>query len=76
VLPNRGDASKIEALYLLHGSALLLFATAIIGERARAQDLVHQVFLKLMEGGNLQRAADTKAFPFVCIRNAALNKRF
>jgi RNA polymerase sigma factor (sigma-70 family) len=74
VLSDRGDATKIEALYLLHGSALLLFATAIIGERARAQDVVHQVFLKLMEDGNLQRAADTKAYLFVCIRNAALNE--
>jgi RNA polymerase sigma-70 factor, ECF subfamily len=71
---NRGDAAEIESLYRRHGSALLLFATAIIGERGRAQDAVHQVFLKLIEDGSLRHAVDKKAYVFACIRNAALNE--
>jgi RNA polymerase sigma-70 factor, ECF subfamily len=69
------NLAEIEFLYRQHGAALLLFALAIVGERARAQDAVHQVFLKLIENGNLSRAADKKAYLFACVRNALLNER-
>jgi RNA polymerase sigma-70 factor (ECF subfamily) len=68
------NVTEIEVLYRLHGAALLLCATAITGERSRAQDMVHQVFLKLIENGNLSRAEDKKAYLFACVRNAALNE--
>jgi RNA polymerase sigma factor (sigma-70 family) len=74
VQPNRGDAAEIESLYRRYGPALQLFATAITGEPGRAQDVVQQVFLKLIEDGNLRQAADKKAYVFACIRNAALNE--
>jgi RNA polymerase sigma-70 factor, ECF subfamily len=69
------NSVEIEVLYRQHGAALLLFATAIAGERRRAQDLVHQVFLKLIKNGNLSRAKDKKAYLFACVRNAVLNER-
>jgi hypothetical protein len=34
---NRTDADEIESLYRQHGAALLLFASAIIGERSRGE---------------------------------------
>ncbi len=68
------SVTEIESLYRLCGSALLLFATVIIGERARAQDAVHQVFLKLIKDGNLGHAGDKKGYLFACVRNAALNE--
>jgi RNA polymerase sigma factor (sigma-70 family) len=71
---NRGDITEIETLYRQYGSALLLFAAAITGERGRAQDAVHQVFLKLIEDGNLRRAVDKKSYLFACVRNAVLNQ--
>lgn len=71
---TRTAVAEIEALYRQHGPALLLFATAIAGERSRAQDAVHQVFLRLIEDGNLQRANNKKAYVFACVRNAALNE--
>src|ERR1700758_1517541 len=71
---SRTNVTEIEVLYRQHGAALLLFATAIAG-RSRAQDLVHQVFLKLIENGNLSRAKDKKAYLFACVRNAVLNER-
>src|SRR5260370_2116324 len=52
---------------------LLLFASAISGERSLAQDAVHQVFLKLMEDGSLLQAVDVKAYLFACVRDAVLN---
>jgi RNA polymerase sigma-70 factor (ECF subfamily) len=43
------------------------------GDRDRAQDALHQVFLKLVENGSLNQAADKKAYLFACVRNAVLN---
>jgi RNA polymerase sigma-70 factor (ECF subfamily) len=48
---------------------------AITGERSRAQDAVHHVFLTLLENGKLRRASDKKAYLFGCVRNAVLNER-
>lgn len=70
-----GNNSEIEVLYRQHGAALLLFATAMAGERSSAQDVVHQVFLKLMENGQINRAEDKKAYLFACVRNAVLNEK-
>ena len=71
--PTRADITEVEQLYRRHGPALLLFATAITGERSRAQDALHQVFLKLLEDSHLRRAEDVKAYLFASVRNAALN---
>ncbi len=71
---TRAAVAEIEALYRQHGPALLLFATAFAGDRSRAQDAVHHVFLKLIEDGTLQRAGNKKAYLFACVRNALLNE--
>ncbi len=67
------NIDEIEALYRQHGAALLLFASTMSGDRDRAQDALHQVFLKLVENGSLNQAADKKAYLFACVRNAVLN---
>jgi RNA polymerase sigma-70 factor (ECF subfamily) len=69
------DANEIEFCYRQYGSALLLFAAALSGERSRAQDAVHQVFLKLLENRALRDATDAKAYLFTCVRNVVLNDR-
>ena len=69
-----GDTSEIELLYRQHGPALLLFAQALTGERGRAQDAIHQAFLKLIEKGSLSQVVDKKAYLFACVRNTALNE--
>jgi RNA polymerase sigma-70 factor (ECF subfamily) len=69
------ETAEIEVSYRRYGSALLLFAAALLGERSRAQDAVHQVFLRLLESGSLRDALDAKAYLFTCVRNAVLNDR-
>jgi RNA polymerase sigma-70 factor, ECF subfamily len=69
VLP-RSNSAEVELLYRQHGRVLLLFAQAITGDRGRAQDAVHQVFLKILEGASLQQVADVKAYLFASVRNA------
>ena len=72
--PAEADKSTIEKLYRQHGTQLVLFASALIGERSRAQDVVHQVFLKMLERGSLGHATDAKAYLFTSVRNAVLNE--
>jgi RNA polymerase sigma-70 factor, ECF subfamily len=67
------NTAEIEALYRQHGAALLLFASAISGDRGRAQDAVHQVFLKAIENGKVSQATNKKAYLFACVRNTVLN---
>lgn len=69
----RSHIDEVELLYQQHGKVLLLFATAIAGGRSRAQDAVHQVFLKLLEGERLRQVADKKAYLFASVRHAVLN---
>jgi RNA polymerase sigma-70 factor, ECF subfamily len=68
------NTAEIEDLYRQHGAALLLFASAISGDRGRAQDAVHQVFLKAIENGSVSEAINKKAYLFACVRNAVLNE--
>lgn len=69
----RSNSAEVESIYQQHGSSLLLFALAIAGDRGRAQDAVHQVFLKILEAGTLRQIADVKAYLFASVRNAVLN---
>jgi RNA polymerase sigma-70 factor (ECF subfamily) len=71
--PDRTHRTEIEGLYSQHGPALLLFALAITGERSLAQDVVHQVCLRLLERNTFQGIADPKAYLFASVRNAAIN---
>jgi RNA polymerase sigma-70 factor (ECF subfamily) len=73
VLRKRPNHAQIEALYRQYGPALLLFALAITGERSRAQDAVHHVFLRLLDHTDLRQALNPKAYLFASVRNAALN---
>jgi RNA polymerase sigma-70 factor, ECF subfamily len=66
----RSNSAEVELLYRQHGRVLLLFAQAITGDRGRAQDAVHQVFLKILEGSSLRQIADVKAYLFASVRNA------
>lgn len=71
--PPNLNGAEVEHLYGQLGPALVLFALSISGDRARAQDAVHQVFLKMIERPNLGGVADMKAYLFTCVRNAILN---
>ena len=71
---TQANAETIETLYRRHSSALVLFAAAMTGDRARAQDAVHHVFAKLLAQGGIGQAMAAKAYLFACVRNAILNE--
>jgi RNA polymerase sigma factor (sigma-70 family) len=70
---SSSNRAEVDLLYQQHGGALLLFALAIAGDRGRAQDALHQVFLKILEAGTLYQVADPKAYLFASVRNTVLN---
>jgi DNA-directed RNA polymerase specialized sigma24 family protein len=72
-VPDSADTGAIEMLYRPYGAALVLLAAAITGKRSRAQDAVHQVFLRLLERAGLDRGADPKAYPYASFRKVILN---
>jgi RNA polymerase sigma-70 factor, ECF subfamily len=71
--PLRTNSVEVERLYREHGAALLLFAMSLSRDRARAQDALHQVFLRMLETRKLDEVEDVKAYLFTCVRNAILN---
>ncbi len=72
-MPTDLNFPQIEDLYRQYGGPLLLFAVSVCHESSRAQDAVHQVFLKLMETESLNRVSDPKAYLFASVRNALIN---
>jgi RNA polymerase sigma-70 factor (ECF subfamily) len=65
---------EIGRLYQQHGAALVLFGTAIVGERSMAQDAVQQLFLRLIETDAMRRASDPAAYLFASVRNQLMNE--
>ncbi|MCX6624718.1 MAG: RNA polymerase sigma factor [Acidobacteria bacterium] len=65
--------STVESWYQHHGAALVLFGIALLGDRARAQDAVHQIFLKLLEYSDLGQIANVRTYLFVALRNTIVN---
>ena len=71
--PLRTVNIEVERLYREYGAALLLFGTSISRDRGRAEDAVHQVFLRMLQNKKLDEVADVKAYLFTSVRNAILN---
>jgi RNA polymerase sigma-70 factor (ECF subfamily) len=69
----RTNSAEVERLYCEHGAVLLLFAISISRDRGRAQDAVHQVFLRMLEHRKLDDIGDVKAYLFTSVRNCILN---
>lgn len=61
----------VQDLYREHGPALLAYGTNMLGDRAAAEDVLHQVFLKLLAMDRLP--AEPRPYLFKAVRNRALN---
>jgi RNA polymerase sigma-70 factor, ECF subfamily len=66
------SADEIRQLYERHGAALLLFARSFAVDAAAGEDLVHEVFLKLLRG-ETELPDIPLAYLYRSVRNAALN---
>jgi RNA polymerase sigma-70 factor, ECF subfamily len=61
----------VRDLYQDLGPGLLAFATSLLGDRAAAEDVLHQVFLKLLGMNSFPEEA--RPYLFKAVRNRALN---
>ena len=66
------SAADIRQLYEQHGAALLLYARSFAVDAAVGEDLVHEVFLKLLRG-KTEVPDIPLAYLYRAVRNAALN---
>lgn len=64
---------RIGALYEAHGRALFAYASSLTPDSAVAEDVVHQVFLKLLKSRDV--ALPERPLPYLlkAVRNTALN---
>jgi len=62
---------EVQRFYQDHGSALLLYACSLLGRKHAAEDVLHQVFMKLLEQNTMP--GEPRPYLFRAVRNAALN---
>jgi RNA polymerase sigma-70 factor (ECF subfamily) len=62
----------VRQLYDRHGPALVVYACSFLVDAAAAEDVVHQLFLRLL-GGNTDVPHNPVAYVYRAVRNAALN---
>ena len=64
---------EIQNLYRQHGPALLAYGASLLGDRAAAEDVLHQVFLEML--GKISMPDEPRPYLFRAVRNRALNSR-
>ena len=72
--PSRLSERKVRSLYERHAGALALYARSFGLDVASAQDVVQQIFLKLLSGATGVPQL-TPGYLFRAVRNACLNVR-
>ena len=68
------DYSRVRTLYEQHGAVLLAYARSLLQDRAASEDVLHQVFMKLLQG---PVTINGQPLHYLCraIRNTAFNYR-
>jgi RNA polymerase sigma-70 factor (ECF subfamily) len=71
---QRLTADDVRRLYDGHGPALVAYACSFVADAAAAEDVVHQLFLRLLRGDTVVPDVPV-AYLYRAVRNAALNAR-
>lgn len=65
---------QVQALYEAHGHVLLAYAVSLLGDRSASEDVLQQVFVKLLNG-RVAISGPPLHYLYRAIRNTALNHR-
>jgi len=65
------DRDEVRRLYDIHGRALLKYACALLHDRPEAEDVLQQVFLRLLRNGGTE--ISSAGYLFRAVRNRVLN---
>ena len=70
--PRELSRDDVQRLYETHARVLFAYGRSLVGEAASAEDLLHQVFARLLQG---DIAVDGRPLAYLCraVRNAAFN---
>lgn len=72
---NRGDAEVLPRIYAKYKGDLMTLATALLYDRETAEDVVHDVFVKLIRScGQLRLTQTLKGYLTTCVVNDVRNK--
>lgn len=71
---NKFTTESVKALYEKHGAALAAYGCCCGLDFASAEDVVQQIFLKLLQG-NVGAVQAPLAYLYRAVRNASLNQR-
>jgi len=72
--PKKLTGEDVRLLYDRHGPALLAYACSFVADAGIAEDIVHQVFVKLLQGETAIPEVPV-AYLYRAVRNTALNAR-
>jgi RNA polymerase sigma-70 factor (ECF subfamily) len=72
VITGQLDREQVRALYEQHGRVLLAYALTLIHDRSASEDVLHQVFTRLLQG-NIGINGTAVPYLYRAVRNAALN---
>jgi RNA polymerase sigma-70 factor (ECF subfamily) len=67
------DAPPCEELWRRHADSLLLYATTLLGDRAAAEDVLQNVFVRLLSTESRPPVESEGAYLFRAVRNESLN---
>jgi RNA polymerase sigma-70 factor (ECF subfamily) len=73
-MATRLTRDEVRALYERHGPVLLAYAVSLLRNRSASEDVLHQVFMKLLQR-DLPINGQALHYLFRAIRNTALNYR-
>ena len=68
------DHQQVKTLYEQHGRVLLAYAVSLLPDRAASEDVLHQVFVKLLQGNVFINGSPIR-YLYSAVRNAAFNYR-
>lgn len=73
--PERTVPSDPSTVFVEHRRALVSYATTIMGERGRAEDVVQEAWLRFSTAASVQRLDDPVSYLYRVVRNLAFDLR-
>jgi RNA polymerase sigma-70 factor (ECF subfamily) len=72
---REGDLASFEALYDRYAAGLLFYARSLTGDRAQAEDVLQEAFIRLM-GSDPRGVRDSvRSYLFAIVRNLVIDER-
>lgn len=73
MIKRKSRNDQVQGWYEQYGPALVAYLCSVLGDRTSAEDVLQQVFLKLLKGNVEVPGEAVKAYLFRAVRNTALN---